>query len=114
MKSEHLVKVKKLRDTKTTGRTALANLGSASDSRRLSDTTRASDADCIKARVESRPSVDSVSFPICINCAESHNLAICEDFLSESIARRNALVKRKQVCFKFACRVTLHRYACAD
>jgi len=101
MRSEHPIKVKKLRDTKTTARTALANRGSPGEpSRGLSDTTRTSDADCIKTRVESRPSIDSVSVTTCINCAGSHNLATCEDFLSKSIAQRNALVKNKQVCFK--------------
>jgi len=101
MRSEHPVKVKKLRDTKTTARTALANRGSPGEpSRGLSDTTRTSNADCIKTRIESRPSVDSVSVTTCINCAGSYNLATCEDFLSKSIAQRNALVKNKQVCFK--------------
>jgi len=99
MKSEHPVKVKKLRDTKTTARTALANRGSPGEPfRGLSDTTRTSDADCIKTRVESRPSVDSVSVTTCINCAGSHNLATCEDFQSQS--RNETCLKNKQVCFK--------------
>jgi len=70
--------------------------------RGLSDSTRASDASgYIKARVKSRPSVNSVSVPICVNCAGSHNLTTCEDFLSKSIAQRNALVRKKQVCFNY-------------
>jgi len=63
------------------------------------DTTKASDASLVKARVRSRPSVDSVPVPTCINCAGSHNLATYEDFLSKSIVQHIALVKKKQVCF---------------
>jgi len=50
-----------------------------------------------KPRVKSRPFVDSVS--TCVNCAGSHNLPACEDFLSKSIAQRSALVKKKKACF---------------
>jgi len=50
-----------------------------------------------KPRVEPRPSVDGAS--TCVNCAGSHNLPACEDFLSRSIAQRSALVKKKKACF---------------
>jgi len=68
----------------------------------------------IKARVKSRPSINSVSIPTCVNCAGSHNLATCEDFLSKSITQRvSALVKKKQA--STACdQVTLHRNARAS
>jgi len=65
----------------------------------FSDTMKAPDISLVKARVKSRPSIDSISVSTCVNCSGSHNLITCEDFLSKSIARRNALVKRKQVCF---------------
>jgi len=58
-----------------------------------------SDAADTKARAKSRPSVNSVSVSTCVDCAGSHNLAACEDFRSKPVAQRNALVKKKQVCF---------------
>jgi len=66
---------------------------------RLSNISRASNAANVKARVKSRPFVNSVSVSICVNCAGSHNLAACEDFLSKPIAQHSTLVKKKQVCF---------------
>jgi len=67
--------------------------------RGCSNATRASDAVNVKTRVKSRPSVNSVSVPTCVNCAGSHKLNVCEDFLAEPIAQRIALVKKKQACF---------------
>jgi len=67
--------------------------------RRYPNTTKASDAVDAKARVRTCPSVNIVSVPTCANCAGSHHLAACEDFLSKPIAQRSALVKKKQVCF---------------
>jgi len=73
----------------------------------LSDTTKApvmktqvyENTGLVKARGRSRPSVHSTSVSTCVNCSGSHNLTTCEDFLSKSITQRNALVKRKHVCF---------------
>jgi len=56
-----------------------------------------SDASPERMRIESRSSVNNAT--VCVNCSGSHNLARCEAFLSKSIAQRNALVKKKQVCF---------------
>jgi len=67
--------------------------------RGCSDKTSAKDAVEVKARGKSRPLVNSVSVPSCVNCTGSHNLAACDDFLSKPIAQRGALVKMKQVCF---------------
>jgi len=63
------------------------------------DETKASDAVDAKARGRTLPSVNNVSVPTCVNCAGSHHLAACDDFLSMPIAQRSALAKKKQVYF---------------
>jgi len=63
------------------------------------DTSDTSDAADTKARTKSRLTVNSVSVSTCVDCAGSHNLVACEDFRSKPVAQRNALVKKKQVCF---------------
>jgi len=65
----------------------------------IRELSRASDANPERMRIESRSSVKNVSATVCVNCNGSHNLARCEAFLSKSITQRNALVKKKQVCF---------------
>jgi len=75
-----------------------------------SDTSDAVDA---KARVKSRPSVNSVSVSTCVNCGSSHNLAV--KTFAQSRSRNVMRWLRRNKCVSIACgRITIHQNARAD
>jgi len=86
MKSENIIVLKALKNLENMHRIKKMHEFLTVYIRGLFYTMKTSDASLEKMHIKFRSSVNNVSVINCINCTQSHNLAICEAFFSKSIA----------------------------